>query len=79
MLKDGTQSWMVSRRSVGKYVTELSEENKKPIHYEEASSRTGETCCDGTKKTTFTVLIFVINLTDQTTKVEGHTRRSEGY
>ena len=79
MQKDGTQSWMVITRSVGKYVTELSEKNQKPIHYEEASSRTGETCCDGTKRTTFTVLIFVINLTDQTTKVEGQSRRSEGY
>ena len=36
--KDGTLSWMV----IGRCVTELSEENKKPIHYEEASSSTGQ-------------------------------------
>ena len=40
MQKDGTQSWMVISRSVDKYVTGLSEENKKPIHCEEASSST---------------------------------------
>ena len=32
---------MISR-SVGKYVTELLEENKKPIHFQEASSSTGK-------------------------------------
>ena len=42
MHKDGTQSWIVFSRRVDKYVTELSEENKKPIHYEEASSSTGQ-------------------------------------
>ena len=39
MQKDGrTQSWVVISRSVDKCVTELSEENKKPIHSEEAPS-----------------------------------------
>ena len=42
MQKDGTQSWRVFSRRVDKYVTELSEENKKPIHFEEASSSTGQ-------------------------------------
>ena len=40
--KDGTQSWIVISRSIEKYVTELSEENKKPILHEEASSSTGK-------------------------------------
>ena len=39
--KNGTQSWIVISRSVSKKVTELLEEHKKPIHFQEASSSTG--------------------------------------
>ena len=42
MQKDGTQSWMVISRGVGKYVTELAVDHTKPFHYEEASSGTGQ-------------------------------------
>ena len=42
MKKHGTQSWMVISKGVDKNVTELSEENKKLIHFEEASSSTGK-------------------------------------
>ena len=33
---------MVISRGVCKYLTKLSKENKKPLHYEEASSSTGQ-------------------------------------
>ena len=42
MPNDGTQSWIVISRGIKKYVTELPEENKKPIHYEEVASSTGK-------------------------------------
>ena len=42
MQKDGTQSWIVISRGVHKCATELPEENKKPIHCEEAPSSTGK-------------------------------------
>ena len=42
MQKDGTQSWIVTSRGIDKFVTEPPEVNKKPIHYEEASSSTGK-------------------------------------
>ena len=41
-MKDWSQSWIVISRGVKKYATELSEENKKPVLYEEASSSTGK-------------------------------------
>ena len=34
--KDGTKSWKVISKDIGKYVTELSEGNKEPVLYEEA-------------------------------------------
>ena len=39
MQNDGTQSWIVISKGINKYVTELPEENKKPIHihYEEVA------------------------------------------
>ena len=55
MLEDGTQSWMVISRCVGKYVTELSEENNMSIHYDEASSSTGKLVAMEQKRTTKTV------------------------
>ena len=42
MRKDATQSWIVISRGLDKYVTELPEVNKKPIHFEEAPSSTGK-------------------------------------
>ena len=39
---DGTQSWTVISRGINKYVTELPEENKKPIHYEEVATGAGQ-------------------------------------
>ena len=36
-----TQSWIAISRGVNKYVMELPEENKQPIHCDEASSSTG--------------------------------------
>ena len=42
MQKDGTQSWIVISRSVNKHVTELPEEDKNPVHCEEAPSSTGQ-------------------------------------
>ena len=79
MQKDGTQSWIVISRNVKKYLTEPAKENKKLLHYEESVFKHGATCCDGRKRTTYTTLIFVTNLTDQTTKVEGYTLFSQGY
>ena len=38
--KDGTQSWIVISRSINKYVTELPEEIKKPIHCEDVALST---------------------------------------
>ena len=40
MQNDGSQSWIVIRRCVDKYVTELPEENEKLIHFEEVASST---------------------------------------
>ena len=55
---------------------ELAVDHTQPIHYDEASSSTGKPVAMETKRTTYTVLIFVINLADQTTKLEGYTLRS---
>ena len=37
-----TQSWMVISRGAGQYVKELSEESKKSVHFEDASSSKGK-------------------------------------
>ena len=42
MQNDGTQSWIVISRGIIKYVTELLEENKKPIHFEEVATSAGQ-------------------------------------
>ena len=39
---DGSRSWIVISRGINKYVTELPEENEKPIHYEEVTPVAGE-------------------------------------
>ena len=70
MQKDGTQSRMAISRGVGKYVTEFAVDHTKPFHYDEASSSTGQLVAIEQKTTTFSVLIFVINLTNQTAKVK---------
>ena len=41
MQHDGTQSWVVISGIVNKYVTELREENEKPVHYEEVALGAG--------------------------------------
>ena len=46
MKNDGSQSWIVIRRGMNKYVTELPEENLELIHFEEVDSSTR---CDNTK------------------------------
>ena len=74
-----TQSWMVLSRGAGKYVSELSEESKKPVHFEDASSSKGKLVAMEQREQFRPVFIFVINLTDQTANVEGKTLRSEGY
>ena len=40
--KNGTQSWIVISRSVSKYVTELLEEHKKPIHFKRTVIKHGK-------------------------------------
>ena len=40
MEKDGTQSWVVISRGVGKCVTEFAVDHRKPSHCDEASSST---------------------------------------
>ena len=42
MQNDGTQSWIVISRGITKYVTQLPEENNKPIHFEEVASSAGK-------------------------------------
>ena len=39
---DGSQTWIVFSRGMDKYVTELSEENEKPIHFEEVAPSAGK-------------------------------------
>ena len=69
--KTGSNSGWLSAGVLAKYVTELSEWDKKPIYSlwksvfkRRASHR------DGRKRTTCTFLIFVTHLADQTFKVE---------
>ena len=40
MQNDGNQSWIVISRGINKNVTELPEENEKPIHYEDVAPGT---------------------------------------
>ena len=68
---------MVTSNIVDTNVTELSEENKKLIHNGDASSSTGK-LLDETEGSTYTVFIFVSDLSDQSTEVERHARCSEG-
>ena len=42
MQNDGSQSWIVTSRGIGKYVNELPEDNKKSIHYEDVASSAGK-------------------------------------
>ena len=53
---DGTQSWTVIFRGMNKYVTELPEENEKPIQHEEVTTRR-----DKTKGTIYTVFVFIFD------------------
>ena len=75
--KDGTESWMVTSNGVDTNVTELSEENKKLIYLEEASSSTTK-LVDETELSTFTVFLFVNVLSDQSMEMERHAHCSEG-
>ena len=68
---------MVTSNSVDTNVTELSEENKKLIHFEEASSSTGK-LVDETEGSTYTVIFFVNDLSDQSMEMERHACCSEG-
>ena len=68
---------MVTSNIVDTNVTELSEDNKKLIHFEEASSSTGK-FVDETEGSTYTVFIFVNDLSDQSMEMERHARCSEG-
>ena len=73
-----TQSWMFISRGVGKHVMELSEGNKKPIHYGETSSSTGEP-----KENNIYIYIYPSFSSSSSTlplktKVEGYTLRAEG-
>ena len=45
MHEDRTQSWIVISRGVSKYVTELPEENKEPIHHGGFCSNPVATVC----------------------------------
>ena len=42
MQNDGSQSWIVTSRGIDKYVNELPEDNKKPVHYEDVASSAGK-------------------------------------
>ena len=68
---------MVTSNSVDTNVTELSEENKKLIYLEEASSSTRK-LVDETEGSTFSVFFFVNDLSDQSMEMKRHARCSEG-
>ena len=59
MQNDGTQSWNVISRGIDQYVTELPEENKKPIHFEEVATNAEQPRRDETERTIFCVFIFI--------------------
>ena len=42
MQNDGTGSWIVSGKGIDKYVTELPEENKKPLHFADVATSPGQ-------------------------------------
>ena len=70
---------MISR-VVDRHVTELSEKKKKPVHLlKEASSSTQRSVAGEPREQLAQSFIIVINLTGQTTKMEGYTHHSEGY
>ena len=57
MQNDGSQSWIVISRGIIKYVTELPEENDKPLR--RSGIWFGETRCHETTGTIHTIFIFI--------------------
>ena len=79
MQADWTQSWMVISRCVEKYVTELAVHQTKSYSVWRSVFQHREFCCDKTNgRIAYSVFIFVIKLTDQTTKLERYPLRSQG-
>ena len=77
MNNDGSQSWNVICRRMNKYVNELLEENVKSFHYEEVTTRYGETRCDKTERTNNSTFTFTLNdgCADLLMEVERHSCR----